>query len=233
LNPNLPAPTRQLERQAVAEGATVIAGLDEVGRGSWAGPLVVGACVAGKPGGIRGVRDSKMLSERQRESLYPTLEQWVQGFGIGSVSARECDELGMSPALTLAASRALDAMADQFGLVPDALLVDGPFDFVKRPNMLTITKPKADRLSVSVAAASVLAKVSRDRVMRNMSLHFDPFEFDQNKGYPSPRHIWSLWGHGPTPEHRRSWAFMDHMPWPGLVFQRPSNAAELGQLLFP
>lgn len=200
-------PTLAFERECWDAGDDVVVGLDEVGRGAWAGPLTIAAVVLPKDRRVYGVRDSKQLSEARREQLFERVKDWCDAVGVGHVDHDECDELGMSEAQRLAARRALDSL----GAVPDAVLVDGPWDFVGGGNTRTIVK--GDTKCLSIAAASIVAKVSRDRLMREQSGNWPAFDFERNKGYPCPRHKLALKGYGPTPIHRRSWVFMDNLPW--------------------
>jgi ribonuclease HII len=204
-------PGRKYEQELWAAGADVVVGLDEVGRGAWAGPLVIGAAVIPQDKRIQGVRDSKLLSEPERERLYAKVAPWCRAWAIGSVSQVECDTIGMSAAQKLAARRALDGIANRLGAPVDAVLLDGSWDFVGTGNVQRLIK--GDATCLSIAAASVLAKVTRDRVMRAEAEHYPQFCFDDNKGYPCPRHKAALAGWGPSSIHRRSWVFMESMPW--------------------
>jgi ribonuclease HII len=204
------APSLVVERELWANGDRLIAGVDEVGRGSWAGPLTVAVAVIPRGRRIYKVRDSKMLYEHEREALYERVATWCTAWGIGHASPEECDCLGMSEAQRLAARRAIDAL----GVVPDRILVDGRWDFVGTGNTRMIVG--GDATSLSIATASILAKVTRDRMMRTMSSTFPGFDFDRNKGYPCPRHRAALAASGPTPIHRTSWSFMDDLLWSGL-----------------
>lgn len=203
------APTLGVEKELWAEGHEVVVGLDEVGRGAWAGPLTIAAVVLPRNRRVNGVRDSKMLSERRREELYPRIVDWCELVSVGHASHSECDELGMSEAQRLAARRALDGL----GVDPDMVLIDGRWDFVGNGRTRTIVR--GDARCLSIAAASIVAKVTRDRMMREAAPAYPAFEFASNKGYPCPRHRLALQGYGPTALHRRSWAFMDNIPWPG------------------
>jgi ribonuclease HII len=184
-----------------------VVGVDEVGRGAWAGPLSVGAAVLAPGRRVYGVRDSKMLTERRREELFDRLAAWCLAWSVGHVSPEECDRLGMSAAQKLAARRAIDGL----GLVPDRVLVDGNWDFVG--GGITTRIIKGDATCLSIATASVLAKVSRDRMMRAEADHFPAYSFESNKGYPCARHEAALQAWGPTSIHRRRWAFMDRLVW--------------------
>nr|WP_249420024.1 ribonuclease HII [Rhabdothermincola salaria] len=204
-----------VERELWAGGDTVVVGVDEVGRGSWAGPLVVGAAVVPKDRRLNKVRDSKMLTEAEREALFDRVAGWCEAWAVGSASPEECDELGMSAAQKLAARRAVEGL----GVAPDRVLIDGNWDFVGGGISRTVVK--GDARCLSIATASILAKVSRDRLMRREAEHFPGYEFHANKGYPCPRHKVALAGMGPTTIHRRTWAFMDALPWSGIA-RRPS-----------
>jgi len=215
-----PAPTRQLERVLREQGYEIVVGVDEVGRGAWAGPLAVGAAIVPQDRRVNGIRDSKMLPERDRERLFTKVSGWCLAWGVGMASETECDELGMSAAQRLAARRALE----QLGVKPDVAVVDGLWDFVSPHVAHVERRVRADATCLSVAAASILAKVTRDRVMRRLSEDYPQWSFDTNKGYPCPVHKAALSGYGPSVIHRRSWVFMDHfVPWTGI--QRSSRAA--------
>jgi ribonuclease HII len=231
--PSRPGPDDVWERAVLAEGFGLVAGVDEVGRGAWAGPASVGVVVyrpdASPP---EGLRDSKEVPEDQRELLYPLVTGWGVDWAVGHVGPDECDRLGMTAALRLAARRALGTLRVR----PEVVLLDGPFDYISDPVVAPDGKavrpepPKrgrrrragqstppvrtvvdGDAICVSIAAASIVAKVTRDRLMREMAESFPPFDFDRNKGYPSPTHKTALAGHGLSSVHRRSWAFVEGM----------------------
>ncbi len=201
------APGLAVERELWGEGHDLVVGLDEVGKGAWAGPLTIGAAVVPAERRVNGVRDSKTLTEPERERLYGRLAGWCRAWAVGHASPAECDALGMSEAQRLAARRALAAL----GVTPTAVLLDGRWDFVGADTTRLIVK--GDATCLSIAAASVLAKVTRDRIMRGLADDHPGFEFAANKGYPCPRHKVALRGQGPTAVHRRSWAFVDDLPW--------------------
>ena len=212
------APTLDNEKSLWSEGYSTVVGLDEVGRGSWAGPLVIGAAVVPKERRVYKLRDSKLLTEVERESMFDRVADWCDAWSLGIVSHDECDELGMSAALRLAARRAVDSL----GVTPDRILLDGSHDFIGDGRTRTIVK--GDATCVSIAAASILAKVSRDRMMRAEAENFPAFDFHRNKGYPCPRHRMALAALGPTTIHRRSWSYMDDLPWSGLHRVDPKAA---------
>lgn len=200
-------PTLRVEKELWADGHDVVVGLDEVGRGAWAGPLTVGAAVVPTDRRVYGIRDSKELTEARREQLFDRIAGWCRAWAVGHASHEECDRLGMSEAQRLAARRALEGL----GLAPDVVLIDGKWDFVGGGTTRTLVR--GDATSLSIAAASILAKVTRDRLMRAESEHHPGYDFDRNKGYPCPRHKAALQAWGPSAIHRRSWVFMDHLPW--------------------
>ena len=207
------SPSLAVERELWAAGDEVIVGVDEVGRGAWAGPLAVGAAVLPQDRRVNKVRDSKLLTEPEREALYDRIGEWCRAWSVGFASVEECNELGMAEAQRIAARRAIDGLE----LEPDRVLIDGNWDFVGGGRTKKLVK--GDRRVLSIAAASILAKVTRDRVMRGESESFPGYDFDLNKGYPCPRHKTALRAYGPTSIHRTQWVFMDHLPWP--CFHRP------------
>jgi ribonuclease HII len=200
-------PSLTLERQLWAGGSEVVVGVDEVGRGAWAGPLSVGAAVLPRDRRVYKIRDSKLLTEPERERMYDRVASWCLAWAVGHASQEECDSLGMSAAQKLAARRAMDGL----GLVPDEILVDGSWDFVAGGRARRLVK--GDATCLSIAAASILAKVTRDRIMRGEAQHYPVYDFEYNKGYPCPRHKLALKGWGPSAIHRRTWVFMEHLSW--------------------
>lgn len=211
------APGLAVERELWAAGHEVVVGVDEVGRGAWAGPLVIAAAVVPKDRRVYKIRDSKLLTEAEREALFDRIAGWCEAWAVGAVSAAECDELGMSAAQRLAAARALAGLGGRV----DHVLVDGSWDFVG--NGRTTRLVKGDRTCLSIAAASILAKVTRDREMRALAPWYPAYDFASNKGYPCPRHKAALQAHGPSAIHRRTWAFMDDLPWTGVPRGRPAD----------
>jgi ribonuclease HII len=207
------------ERLLHAGGHQWVAGLDEVGRGAWAGPVTVGVAIVcpdaeemSKPPWLR---DSKQLSETRREEIFDSVAAWCSDWAVGHASPEECDEWGMSMALRVASERALAALTRE----PDALLMDGPVNLLRHSDdgFAGAVRPVkgGDARCASVAAASVLAKVVRDRLMRGESEHFPAYGFERNKGYPSPAHQTALRGYGLSAIHRRSWSYVHDLPWRG------------------
>jgi ribonuclease HII len=216
------APSLSRERALWEAGHDVIVGMDEVGRGAWAGPLTVGAAVLPKDRRVYKVRDSKQLTPAEREALFDRISGWCVSWAVGHASHQECDELGMSAAQRLAASRALEGL----GLRPDRVLLDGKWDFVG--GGITERLVRGDARCLSIAAASILAKVTRDRIMCAAAEDHPWWWFEHNKGYPCHRHKASLRGMGPSAIHRRSWVFMDSLPWTGVPrYHRPDPQGSL------
>jgi ribonuclease HII len=215
------SPSLLVERELWSSGHEVVVGMDEVGRGSWAGPLSVGAAVLPKDKRVYKIRDSKMLTEAERESMFERIASWCVTWAVGHASQTECDTLGMSAAQRLAADRALEGL----GVPVDKVVLDGNWDFVGRGT--TIKLVKGDARCLSIAAASILAKVTRDRIMRAEAANYPGYDFELNKGYPCPRHKVALQGYGPSAIHRRSWVFMDNLPWTGIHRTFPAGLQEV------
>jgi ribonuclease HII len=206
-------PTLRLERRCWRGGERIVCGVDEVGRGAWAGPATVAAVVPA-PEHLPGIRDSKVLTREQRAVAATAVRGWARAVGVGHASAYECDELGMTAALRLAGRRALAQVAAQ-GFDPDRVILDGNHDYLGLGARCT-TIVKGDARSLAVAAASCVAKVTRDTLMIGESEHYPPYAFESNVGYPAPVHKSALRGYGPSAIHRRSWIFMEGLCWGGL-----------------
>lgn len=224
-------PTHRVERSLRATtGAKVVAGIDEVGRGAWAGPVTVCAAVTGLRRPPQGLTDSKLLTRVRRTALAQELETWVTSYGLGHSTPDEIDALGMTAALRLAAERALGELPVR----PEAIILDGKHDYLGAPWTVR-TVIKGDESCVAVAAASVLAKVRRDAMMAQLASEHVEFEFADNVGYPSPAHRAALTEWGPTPHHRLSWAYLDALPqWQHLKRVRSTpavSAVETGDQL--
>ena len=213
-------PSLAIERELWDAGHDVVVGMDEVGRGAWAGPLTIGAAVLPRDRRVNKVRDSKVLTATEREAMFDRIGSWCVAWSVGHASQEECDALGMSDAQRLAARRALDGL----GVEPDQVLLDGKWDFVGGGRTRRIVK--GDATCLSIAAASILAKVTRDRIMRAEAPHFPGYDFERNKGYPCPWHKMALHAMGPTAIHRRRWVFMDHLPWTALHRPVPPEAEQ-------
>lgn len=218
-----PAPTFDVENELRARGARVVAGVDEVGRGAWAGPLLVCAAVPGAGEPPAGLTDSKRLTPKRRRELAERLRPWVADHAFGWSPPEEIDEVGMTEALHRASRRALDALAPR----PDAVVLDGSHDFIGRPWRVR-TQVKGDLTCVSVAAAAILAKVHRDALMESLAADHPGYGFERAAGYPSPVHRAALAETGPTPHHRMSWAYLDDLPrWKHLRRIRPAPGGQI------
>jgi ribonuclease HII len=216
-----PYPTLRFERKCWQAGDEVVVGIDEVGRGSWAGPVTVAAVVPDEQH-VKGIRDSKLLTPPEREIAAARVRGWARAIGIGHATHEECDVEGMTEALRRAACRALAQLADQ-GFEPDRIVLDGKFDYLAMPRLVR-TIVKGDQTVLSVAAASVIAKTTRDALMAEEAEHYPAYGFETNRGYPAPVHKCALAAYGPSAIHRRSWIFMEGCMWGGIprVARQPS-----------
>lgn len=177
----------------------MIVGIDEVGRGAWAGPMVVGAVVLGGEE-IPGLTDSKKLTPKRREILNLQIKQSAAGIGIGWVSAKIIDTIGLSAALKLAAQRALAGITCDY----DQIIIDGTIKLIDDPRVTTMKQ--ADLLVPSVSAASIIAKVARDHYMSVIADTFPEYAFERHVGYGTAVHSAAIAEHGITPIHRTSFA---------------------------
>ncbi len=218
------APTLDYERRFRSSGARLLAGIDEVGRGALAGPVSVGIAVIDleRQGLLADVRDSKLLKVEDRERLEPLVRGWCVASAVGHATAGEIDTFGIIGALRLAGNRAwLTVLAA--GVTPDVVLLDGSHNWLSpdtQPSLFddgpaepgcdapVYTLVKADMQCLSVAAASILAKVERDGQMRKLHTEYPAFGWDVNKGYGTAAHKDALRAAGPTPYHRVSWQLL-------------------------
>ena len=208
------APTRSVEREMWDLGHDVVVGVDEVGRGAWAGPLMVGAAILPRDRRVNGIRDSKLLTERERERLFARITSWCVAWGVGCRLAggvRRARHVGGPAPGGAAGDRPTRRGPRRRGRRRQVGLR------VARTSATSTRRVRADSRCLSVAAASILAKVVRDREMRVHAEDYPPWSFDTNKGYPCPVHKAALQAYGPSVIHRRTWVFMDHyVPWPGI-----------------
>ena len=214
-------PTLDFENNLFSRGAKLIADMDEVGRGCLAGPVSVGVAVinidcVNPP---ENLADSKLLTHEQREELLPLVKTWVKEFAVGHASNDEIDEIGLTRALRRAGRRALA----QLDTKPDHLILDGKHnwlipeketqdmfeqEFDDGPlsvNLKIIAQVKADLTCASVAAASIVAKTTRDQMMSELSKEFPNYFWAENKGYAAPEHLEAIKSFGATKYHRVSW----------------------------
>lgn len=191
------------------EGFSLVCGVDEAGRGPLAGSVVAAAVILPpqeelleKCPQLLDLNDSKKLSEKKREALFEPIKQYALGYGIGEASAQEIDERNILQATFLAMGRAVENLKKNFHLTPDILLVDGNRD----PKIMHSTRTviKGDANSASIAAASILAKVTRDRELVELDKIYPQYGFKQHKGYPTKLHYEKITGFGVSPVHRRS-----------------------------
>jgi ribonuclease HII len=204
LSPRPDYPTLDLERALWANDVLWIAGIDEAGRGALAGPVAAAAVIlpqiANFTLNLSGVRDSKKMTPAQRASWARVIQEAVVDFGIGLASAAEIDALGILPATKLAARRAVQSLS----VVPDHLLIDH-FQMPGLPIPQT-SIPKGDQISLSIAAASVLAKTTRDAILCELDEQYPAYGFAGHKGYGTAVHRAAIAELGPTPEHRMTFA---------------------------
>jgi len=208
-----PLPGLKHERRFARSGCSAVAGIDEAGRGAWAGPVVAAAVILNftRASTLRQVNDSKQLSPRRREALYPLIVEACRAHGIGLADVDEIDALGILPATRLAMRRAIDALAVQ----PDALIIDAVrLREVDRPQSVFNF---ADSISLSVAAASILAKVTRDRLMVDRAAQFPGYGFERHKGYGTPAHRAALQRIGACAIHRRTFKPIRELITPTLI----------------
>lgn len=189
-------------RACWAEGAALVCGVDEAGAGPLAGAVYAAAVILPPEWKLEGLNDSKQVSPKRRERLFDRIREQASAWAVAWADEREIDETDILSARILAMQRAIDGLAP----AADFALIDGNRD---RGRAAAITTPhraivKGDSLSASIAAASILAKVSRDRYMEEMARRYPEYEFERHKGYPTRRHYELLRKYGPCPIHRRT-----------------------------
>ena len=234
--PRSTKPSLRVERALQRDGHRVLAGMDEVGRGALAGPVSVGVVVIDETcrSAPVGVKDSKLLTPLARGRMVRPIQRWARAYAVGHSSPAEIDEIGIMGGLRLAGMRALASIAAA-GVEPDLVILDGNHDWLTPPDELGLlafahegapsvppvtTMIKADLKCSSVAAASVLAKVTRDRIMVDLATHDDGYAeygWVENKGYAAPEHMDALRRLGPCELHRRSWRLPGWMDDNGAV----------------
>ena len=186
------------DAQVRAEGYPLLCGVDEAGRGPLVGPVVAAAVILPSDFQLEGINDSKKLTEKKREALFEMIKENAVAYGIGMADHREIDELNILQATFLAMHRAVEAM----GMKADMVLVDGN----QNPKLALPTRTviKGDATSASIAAASILAKVTRDRMLIEMDKEYPQYHFAKHKGYGTKDHYAQLMEHGMCPYHRRT-----------------------------
>jgi ribonuclease HII len=197
-------PTLEYEQEALRRGPVV--GIDEVGRGALAGPVMVGAVVLDElRDAPAGLADSKVLSAKRREALVPLIERWASAVAVGTASAREIDEWGLRTALAVATDRALSALTLVPQVAPALILGLAP-PSMTWSGLPVVTIVKGDQCCATISAAAIVAKVRRDALMRELHEVSPLYGWYSNKGYGSLEHRRSLARYGATRWHRRSWA---------------------------
>jgi len=191
---------RYFECQAQGHGFKAVAGIDEAGRGPLAGPVVAAAVILADDFKLPGLTDSKKLSEKQRNFFYPQIRQQAAAVGIGVASVTEIDTINILQATLLAMQRAISRLT----VVPDHLLIDGITPLPLEISQQTLKK--GDSRSLSIAAASVVAKVVRDRIMFSFSHQLPQYGFEKHKGYGTLQHRLAIAEFGPSLQHRKTFA---------------------------
>lgn len=181
------------------KGFTAVCGIDEAGCGPLAGPVYAAAVILDPKDPIEGLNDSKKLTEKKREALFPQIQERALAWAIASASAQEIDEINILKARLLAMRRAVELL----DIKPDHALVDGNRD-PGIPDTPTLLIVGGDGKSASIAAASILAKVARDHDLLELDKQYPQYLFARHKGYPTKLHVEKLLEHGPCPEHRQS-----------------------------
>lgn len=188
------------ERELRTQGINYIAGVDEVGRGPLVGPVVAACVVLPEEFNLDGLTDSKKLSEKKRDFYFSEIQKQALGIGIGIIDENKIDEVNIYEATKLAMKQAIDECLKQVKI--DHVLIDAmPLDL----NIPTTSIIKGDLKSITISAASVIAKVTRDRMMYELDLKYPMYGFKSNKGYPTKKHIEAIWKYGIISEHRKSY----------------------------
>ena len=190
------------EKEAMAEGCALVCGCDEAGAGPLAGPVYAAAVILPLGADIPGLDDSKKLTEKKREALFPVIQDKALFWSVAWVDAKEIDKTDILSARMHAMQLAIDGLSQ----TPDFALIDGNRDHGRSASITTPHRcvVKGDSLSASIAAASILAKVSQDRFMTEMAEQYPEYRFDKHKGYGTKLHYELLRAHGPSPIHRRT-----------------------------
>lgn len=192
-------PNFKLEKELYSQGVKLVCGMDEVGRGALAGPLVVCAIILQSEHKIHKIKDSKELDIKKREKMYPVILENCLDYSIGEVSHKEIDKHGLSRAIKIAGERCINNLK----LIPEIVLLDGNWNYLKEV-IKTKTIIKGDTKSVSIAAASIVAKVTRDRLLDIYHEKHPHYNFKKNKGYGTKEHKQAIKKHGLSALHRKS-----------------------------
>jgi ribonuclease HII len=193
-------PDNKYELEARNAGIKLIAGIDEAGRGPLAGPVVAAAVILDIDANIEGINDSKLLSSKERDKLFSKIHQNALSIGLSIVEPETIDRINILQATRLAMTKAVTNLA----LKPGLLLIDGPITLDINTRQIPIIK--GDRLSISISAASIIAKVTRDDIMKSFHNMYPEYGFYKNKGYGTKEHVAALKKYGPCKIHRKSFA---------------------------
>ncbi len=193
----------EFEHKALNRGYRQIAGIDEAGRGPLAGPVVSAAVILPENFSGQGITDSKKLSEKKRRTLFPYIKKHAICVATGTASHHEIDQINILQASLLSMKRSVEnlSQAPDF-IIPDFLLIDGKFTIVMNIDQSAIVK--GDSKSISIAAASIIAKVTRDAIMEKLHKKYPLYNFIQHKGYPTKAHKEAILRYGPCPVHRQT-----------------------------
>jgi ribonuclease HII len=191
-------PLKKFDLDYIKDSSKLLAGVDEAGRGPLAGPVVAAAVVFKNSIDIPLVDDSKKIKESDREILYERIMNESISFGIGIVDNNDIDEIN----ILQASLKAMKIAVNNLDVEPDIILIDGNKSFVMNKEIHTVVK--GDSKSFSIAAASIIAKVERDRIMKNLSLQYPEYKWEKNKGYPTKEHFGLVRKYGITPFHRKT-----------------------------
>jgi len=198
LKSDKPSPDYSFEQEFLDKGYKLICGVDEARRGPLCGPVCAGAVILPQGLIIEGVNDSKKLSEKKREELFDVIKEKALYYGVGMASPKEIDELNILNATMLAMNRAVE----NTGVTPDMLIIDGNCNKGIRYNSTTLVK--GDAKSISIACASILAKVTRDRLMKELAQKYPQYQLEKHKGYPTKLHIELVREYGANEIYRNS-----------------------------
>ena len=187
-----------IERTLYSQGITTVAGIDEAGRGPLAGPVVAAAVILSRDCSIQGITDSKLIPHIKRTQLALAIEKNAIDIGIGVVEPGEIDRIN----ILQATNKAIRIAVNSLSVEPDVLLIDGKY--LDCPDKRVVTVIKGDMYCRAISAASIIAKVTRDAIMKELHLKYPVYGFDQHKGYPTKKHKLAIERYGKSPVHRQS-----------------------------
>jgi len=206
---------KNFDKKYLSKEINYLAGVDEAGRGPLAGPVVAAAVIFNKKINIKGVNDSKQLTENQREELFEQIISKALSYSVSIIDHNVIDKMNILNATMLAMKQAVEGL----NIKPDLLLVDGNRAFISEIPLIPIIK--GDAKSFSIAAASILAKVTRDKIMKNLAVDYPEYLWEQNKGYPTKQHRDIIKKIGPSPLHRKT--FLKNILSEQQIFEFDNN----------